>query len=317
MPKKSIYQSPVLCLLYALVPLLVLLAVISLACIVSYVIVQGIGDFVPLRKIISKSTQFFLVLSIFPAMTYLKINKEALGFAPRPAFLKQLLQGFGLGFMTLMPVFIALAVLKINVIDESQIWTAGLLAKNMAISLILALIISLIEEPLFRGILLVSLNKKLPAIAAILISSTYYAALHFLSSKTDTPIQDINLFSGFKLLGEAVSNLLNPNILPAFFALLLVGVFLGILRTQVKCSLGLCIGCHTCWVWQIKMSKQLFNTDFSSNYLYLVSSYDGVIGPLVTGWLMLAIASYFVYQRVKKSKKLLPVNYKQRCKNRV
>ena len=171
----------------------------------------------------------------------------------------------------------------------------------MAISLLLALIISLIEEPLFRGILLIGLNKKVPVMAAILISSTYYAALHFLSSKTDIPVQDLNVFSGFTLLGEAVSNLLNPNILSAFFALLMVGVFLAVLRTQVKASLGLCIGCHTCWVWQIKMSKKLFNTDFSSEYLYLVSSYDGVIGPLVTGWLMLAIAGYFAYQRFNKA----------------
>jgi uncharacterized protein len=304
MSKKSLHQSLVVCplssvrcVLTAFVPLLVLLAAISLACIVGYFIVQGMGEFVPFRKIISKSTQLFLVLSIFPAMTYLKIDKVALGFAPRPVFFKQLLQGFGLGFMTLMPVFIAQYVLKIHVSDEAHIWTLGWVARNMAISLVLALIISLIEEPLFRGILLTGLNKKLPVMAAILISSTYYAALHFLSSKTDMPVQDINLFSGFKLLGEAVSNLLNPNILPAFFALLLVGVFLGILRTQVKSSLGLCIGCHTCWVWQIKMSKQLFNTDFSSDYLYLVSSYDGVIGPLVTGWLMLAIGGYFAYQR--------------------
>ncbi|MDD1631932.1 MAG: CPBP family intramembrane metalloprotease [Methylococcaceae bacterium] len=286
-------------LFYTFVPLLVLLAAISLACIVSYFIVQGIGEFVPFRKIISKSTQLFLVLSIFPAMAYLKINKEELGFAPRPVFLKQLLQGFGLGFITLMPVFIILYVLEINMIDETRTWTFGLLTRDIIISLLLALIISLIEEPLFRGILLAGLSKKLPVIAAILISSTYYAALHFLSSKTDIPVQDINLFSGFKLLGEAIGNLLNPNILSAFFALLLVGVFLAVLRTRVNTSLGLCIGCHTCWVWQIKMSKQLFNTDFNSDYLYLVSSYDGVIGPLVTGWLMLAIAGYFAYQRFR------------------
>lgn len=298
----SCLLSSVLRLLYALVPLLVLLTAISLACIVGYFIVQGIGDFVPFRKIISKSTQLFLVLSIFPAMAYLKINKEELGFAAKKVFLKQLLQGFGLGFMTLMPVFIVLTMLKINVIDETQLWTVGLLARNMAISLLLALIISLIEEPLFRGILLVGLSKKVPVMAAILISSTYYAALHFLSSKTDIPVQDLNVFSGFKLLGEAVGNLLNPNILSAFFALLMVGVFLAVLRTQVKAGLGLCIGCHTCWVWQIKMSKKLFNTDFSSDYLYLVSSYDGVIGPLVTVWLMLAIVGYFVYRRLNKAK---------------
>ena len=288
-------------LFYTLVPLLILLAALSLACIVSYFIVLGIGDAISFRQLINRSAQLFLVLSIFPAMAYLKISKDELGFAPRPVFLKQLLQGFGLGFMTLIPVFIVLYVLKINVLDETQVWTIGLLAKNMTINLLIALLISLIEEPLFRGIMLVSLNKKLPVMAAILISSIYYAGLHFFSSNTDIPVQDITLFSGFKLLGEAFAHLMNPAILSAFFALLMVGVFLGVLRTQVKASLGLCIGCHTCWVWQIKMNKKLFDTDYSSPYHALVSNYDGVVGPLVAGWLLLAIAVYFVYQQLDKA----------------
>ena len=291
-------------LFYTIVPLLVLLAALSLACIVSYFIVLGIGDAISFRQLINRLAQLFLMLSIFPAMDYLKINKEELGFASRPVFLKQLLQGFGLGFMTLAPVFIVLTMLGINVVDETQHWTAGLLARFMVINLLIALLISLIEESLFRGIMLTSLNRKMPVMAAIIISSAYYAALHFFSSSTDIPVQDINLLSGFKLLGEAFGKLLNPEILSAFFALLMVGIFLGVLRTQVKASLGLCIGCHTCWVWQIKMSKKVFNTDFSSDYLYLVSSYDGVIGPLVTGWLMLAIACYFVYQQINKAKNL-------------
>lgn len=282
-------------IIYSIMPLLVLLIATSMACIVGYYIMQMTGDQFPLRKIISKATQLLLVLIIFPAMAYLKFNKEDLGFAPKTVFIKQVAQGFGLGFITLLPVFVVLYILEINVIDHDQIWTAGLLAKKMAISLALALLISMIEEPIFRGILLAGLKKKLPVISAILISAVYYAALHFLNSTTEIPYQELNIFSGFKLLAEAFENLLNPEILSAFFALLLVGIFLGVLRTQIKQSLGLCIGCHTCWVWQIKMSKSLFNRDSSSEYLYLVSSYDGVIGPLVTAWLLLAIISYFIF----------------------
>ncbi|MDP3589616.1 MAG: CPBP family intramembrane metalloprotease, partial [Methylobacter sp.] len=277
----------------------VLLAASSLACIVGYFIFQGIDGQLPLSKIITKSTQLFLVLSIFPAMTYLKFNKADLGFAAKAVFLKQVLLGFGLGFATLMPVFIVQYALGINIIDEAQQWTVGLVAEKMLISLLLALLISMIEEPLFRGILFAGLKKKLPVISAILISSAYYAALHFLNSKTEIPFEQIHLSSGFTLLEEAFANLLNPKILSAFIALLMVGVFLGTLRAQVKESLGLCIGCHTCWVWQIKMSKTLFNTDHSSEYIYLVSSYDGVVGPLVTVWLSLAIIGYFVYKKVQ------------------
>lgn len=285
-------------LYYTSMPFIVLLIALSLACIVGYFIVQILGDLISFRQIINRLAQLFLVLSIFPAMAYLKIDKTELGFATRPLFFKQLFQGFLLGFVTLMPVFIVLYILGVNVIDEGQLWTTGFLIKQIIINLLIALLISSIEEPLFRGILLTSLSKKLSTAAAIIISSTYYAGLHFFSSKTDIPLQDITLFSGFELLAEAFSHLWNTEIISAFLALLMVGIFLGVLRTQTKASLGLCIGCHTCWVWQIKMSKKLLNTDFSSQYIDLVSSYDGVVGPLVACWLMLAVGGYFAYQRM-------------------
>ena len=282
---------------YALAPLMVLLLATFLACILAYFLVLALGDDLSIRTIIRKSTQLFLVLSIFPAMYYLKLNKFDLGFSPKPLFFKQLWQGVGLGFVTLMPVFIVLYLLGVNIIDESQPWTLFWVSKKLVIELLLALLISLFEEPVFRGILLTGLSKKLSIWSAVIISAFYYAILHFLDSKTQIPAQEINLFSGFKLLGEAFTHLLNPEILSAFFALFAVGMFLGVLRTQVKTSLGLCIGCHACWVWQIKLSKSLFNINPNSDYLYLVSNYDGVVGPLVATWLTLAIVGYFMYQR--------------------
>ena len=288
-------------LYYALLPLLILLIAIALACFISYFVVLSFGEFVEFRKIIRKSTQILLILSILPISYYLKINKAELGFASLPVFLKQLVLGFGLGLLTLLPVFIALYLLGINVLDDTQLWTTGWVIKNAIISLLLALLISLIEEPLFRGLLLVSLQKKLPVMLAILISAGYYAALHFINSNTHIATQDLKLYSGFTLLTEAFTNLLNPAIFSAFLALLMVGIFLGVLRTQIKASLGFCIGCHTCWVWQIKLNKTLFNTDFTSKYHYLVSSYDGVIGPLVTVWLLLAVISYFIFRSLKKA----------------
>ncbi len=289
-------------LYFALLPLLILLFAIALACLISYFVVLGFGEFVEFGKIISKSTQILLILSIFPISYYLKISKAELGFAPLPIFLKQLLVGFGLGFITLMPVFIVLYLLGVNIIDDTQIWTTSLVFKNLVISLLLALLISLIEEPLFRGLLLVSLHKKLSTISAVVISASYYAALHFINNNSHIAAQDINIYSGFTLLTEAFTKLLNPAIFSAFLALLMVGIFLGVLRTQLKSSLGFCIGCHTCWVWQIKMNKTLFNTDFNSDYHYLVSSYDGVIGPLVTVWLLLAVISYFIVQKMRSTK---------------
>jgi len=282
-----------------IVPLLVLTAAASLACIVGYFIFQGIDSHFSLSKIITKSTQLFLALSIFPAMAWLKFNKNDLGFAARPVFLKQILQGIGLGFITLLPVFITLYVLGINVVDQPQSWTVGFMAQKITLSLLLGLLIAVFEESVFRGVLLAGLKKNVPVIAAILISSTYFAALHFMDSQTEIPFQQAQLLSGFTLLGEAFANVLNPKNASAFLSLLTVGALLAVIRTQVKESLGLCIGCHAGWVWQIKMNGTLFNTDLDSKYLYLVSTYNYVVGPLVTVWLSLAIIGYFVYKKVR------------------
>ncbi len=286
-------------LVYGGMPLLVLLVAASLACFAGYFVALGFEN-LPLHSLISRITQLFLVLGIFPAMRYLHLTRQDLGFADRPLFLKQLSQGFALGFVTLAPVFIVLYGLGITVFDGSKVWTPGGLAGKLSVSLLLALLISLIEEPLFRGVLLGGLRKKMPVMAAILLSAGYYAALHFLTSKMRIPASELNPFSGFTLLGAAFANLFSPTVTSAFFALVMVGVFLGLIRTQINTSLGVCIGCHTAWVWQIKMSKDLFNTDANSAYVYLVSAYDGVIGPLVTGWLLLAVAGYMLYRKLAR-----------------
>lgn len=286
-------------LVYSIIPLLVLLAATTTACVLGYLIALGLDDPSALRKLIIRLTQILLLLSIFPTMAYLKFKKEDLGFTARPRFIKQLQQGFGLGIITLMPIFIILYVLGINVFDESQPWTVALAAKKATLSLLLASLIAVVEESVFRGMLLAGLKKNMPVVAAVLISSIYFAALHFLDSRTEISQQDFNILSGFILLGEAFTNVFNPKNASTFLSLLVVGTFLAIVRTQVKESLGLCIGCHAGWVWQIKMNNSLFNPNINSKYLYLISSDNNAVGPLVTGWLILAIIGYFTYKKIR------------------
>jgi hypothetical protein len=181
--------------------------------------------------------------------------------------------------------------LDVHVWDQGRSWTLAKIAEKIGIGLLLALLIGIGEELLFRGLLLSSLRRQLPVLLAIVISASYYAALHFLKSKTQIPFDQLTLGSGFNLMVEAFANGLNPDIAGAWVALFVVGVFLAMLRTRVRQSLGLCIGCHAGWVWQIKLSKDFFNVNSQSDYLFLVSSYDGVVGPLVSVWLTLALLS--------------------------
>jgi uncharacterized protein len=281
---------------YALLPLLVLFTAICLSCLLAFVLIKIVGDVISFQKMISKFTQLLLILSIFPTMKLLNINKAELGFAPRPIFFKQIGLGIVLGLLTLLPIFFALWLLKINVFDDSKLWALGFIVKKFSLALLMALLVSLIEEPLFRGILITGLSKKMPTILAVIISAFYYSALHFLDNNVEIAAKDVHLLTGFQLISGAVANVFNPYFLSSLTSLMMVGIFLGVIRTQLNTSLGICIGCHACWVWQIKTSKILFTTNTASEYIYLVGYYDAIIGPLVTGWLFLEVIKYFFYR---------------------
>ena len=246
---------------------------------------------------ISKVSQMLLVLSIFPLRRYLNLSWAEIGFAPRTLFLKQMIVGFCFGFLTLLPVFGLLYLLEVHVWDVNKVWTLGKILTKTGGALLLALLISYVEEPIFRGVLLTSLRQKMAIWTAIVLTSAYYGSLHFLETSTEIAYQDITLSSGFMLFAEAISNWLNPGAFSAFIGLFMVGVFLAVIRTQIPQSLGLCAGLHASWVWQIKVSKMFLNTNFASPYSYLVSNYDGLVGPLIAGWLLLALLTFLGYRR--------------------
>ena len=287
---------------YALFPLLWLIGLVIVASVLAYGSLLVLGDVLPIAKLISKITLGLLVLSALPLRRYLKLSWQDLGFTPWRPFLRQVRSGLLLGFWTLAPVMIALYGLDVQVWDYSRAWTISKVAEKIALALFFALLIGLGEELLFRGLLMAALRQKMAVIVAMLVSSGYYAFLHFLKPTTKIAYADLNLLTVWRLIPEAFANWLNPNIYSALIALFAVGLFLSVIRSRVRYSLGLCIGCHAGWVWQIKVCKDLFELNHQSSYLYLVSSYDGVIGPLVTVWLMAAMLVLIIFARRQANK---------------
>ncbi len=288
---------------YALIPLLILLFFAALSAALSYCFLTIAGDVISMRKIVSKAAQVFLLLSIFPIRRYLKLTWADVGFAPKRIFIKQVLLGFILGLITLMPVLLVLYALEVSIFDIEKQWTPGKMVLKISLAFLLATLISLGEEPLFSGILLAGLQKKMATGLAVIICSSYYAAFHFVKTKTHIPYEELTFASGFELMAEAFTNLLNPEITSAFIGLLAVGMFLAVIRTQLSNSIGICIGCHATWVWQIKISKDFFNTNENSEYYFLVSSYyDGVVGYLVSTWLLFCLLVYFIWKNFSQKK---------------
>lgn len=280
----------------ALAPLAWLLLLTAGASLLGFGLLQLFGDVLPLHKTVSKLTLILLLVGVFPLRKKLGFSWSELGFASPRVFFKQMGQGLLLALLTLLPVLLTLYVLDVHVWDASRHWTAGKLAERIGLGLFLSLLIGVGEELLFRGLLLSLLRRYLPVWSAIGLSSLYFAAMHFLKSKTQISYEQQTLASGFELMAEAFANWLNPEIISALIALFFVGAFLAVLRSRLPQTLGLCIGCHAGWVWQIKLSKDLCNVNPHADYLYLVSSYDGVVGPFVSVWLAIAILVWVKFQ---------------------
>ncbi len=285
-----------------LAPIGVFLLCTLLGYAISYLIFIVIDGELKLNKIVSKAVLILLIISIYPTMRWLKYSKEDIGFNEKPVFLKQFKQGFIVGILTLLPVLVTLYLLDINMLKESADWSLFTISKRLIVAVFLASLISLAEEPLFRGVLLTSMVRKIGLWAGVGISSLSYAALHFIKPKMVIPYQQVDFFANFKQLGmDALQHLFNPDNLPAFAALFMVGSFLAIARQKMGLGLGFCIGCHAAWVTQIKMSKRYFQANPDSEWVWLTSPYDGIIGPLVAFWMFSLIIIYLLYSKQIKT----------------
>lgn len=287
----------------AFFPLLLLLSFSILATVFSVAVLDLVGNFMPQGKLISKLTLALLLLSIFPLRRKLGLSWHDLGFTTGGAFARQVGQGLLLAIATLLPVLVMLYALEIQVWDVKRHWNIASLTEKVTVSLLLAMLIGFGEEVLFRGLLLAGLQRRIPMLMATCISSLYFATLHFLKGHSPNSDGQHSIASGMQLLSEAYGNWLNPQIVPALLSLFIIGLFLSTLRLSVPNSIGLCIGCHAGWVWQIKTCKDLFNLNPNADYAFLVSSYDGVIGPLVSVWLIAALAFWHLIATHRASTK--------------
>ena len=119
-----------------------------------------------------------------------------------------------------------------------------------------AVIVAVIEETLFRGVLLGIFLRALKVVPAILLLSLLFAFVHFLQPPQGTIIADPQAAdAGFVLLGKILSRFADPLPLIARFSLLaMVGATLAYARYRTA-SLWLPLGIHFGWIVGVGLFK--------------------------------------------------------------
>jgi membrane protease YdiL (CAAX protease family) len=119
-----------------------------------------------------------------------------------------------------------------------------------------AVVVALVEEVLFRGVLLGIFLRAMRVAPAIALLSFLFAFVHFLQPPAMARVPDPEASNaGFILLGQIFSRFAEPlNLISRFSILAAVGVVLAYARLRTA-SLWLPVGLHVGWVFGVGMFK--------------------------------------------------------------
>ena len=182
----------------------------------------------------------------------------------------------GVGFFTCGGIFLIMALL-IHILGW-RIWDPTVSTNeipNLALkSLQPAIAVSLLEEILFRGLLMgVFLRSFRPAFT-ILAISLLFAFVHFLQPPSGTHVSNpYALTAGFEMLALIGQRFLEPQLLIfAFSSLFLTGIILAIARQRTG-SIWLPIGMHAGWIFSVHLYLKL--TEHQPNHPHGAGIYLG------------------------------------------
>ncbi|MGJ8672225.1 lysostaphin resistance A-like protein [Rubritalea sp.] len=199
---------------------------------------------------------------------------------------------FSAGFLTLL-------VITLYQLGWTEIDPKFSLGKAIQKAIIPAIIVSLLEEWLFRGVLYDVLMRKLNAAQTIIGLSLFFAAVHFLSPPKGVSVTDPrHLLAGFEMLGLIGQKFLTASsFFGVFLTLFVVGATLAYTRLKTG-KLWIAIGLHTGWIFALKFTNRLTDsTGEAPALLYNDSIMDGIL-PLLT--LVLTALCLVFYLRPRK-----------------
>ncbi len=242
----------------------------------------------PFHKVMSRLWQLLLLIGLVLAVRRLGLRGRAdwgYGLA-RAEFLRQSAAGLAIGIATMLPMSIAIVALGIRMFRPGL--EAALLLEGLVTGLVAGLLVAIVEETFFRGLMFRAVSRASGLALAVAGTSLLYSAIHFLA-RARMPTADLGWDSGFTLLGAAFTRFADPAAFAdAFIALVLVGVLLALVRARTG-AIAAGIGLHMGWICVIKTTTFATGPVADAPWGFLVGSLDGYPGGLVAGWALLMI----------------------------
>ena len=248
-------------------------------------------------RITNRSFLITALLGIWPLSLYLKCaTKNDFGLnITKKNFLKDFLGGYLLGLTSL--IALALVLYFSELIIPREHISSGVILSAMLRGITTGIIVGLIEEIFFRGILTRVFSQASNFITAALASSFIYAAVHFIKGPSHIKYEQIHWYSGLIHLKNAFHLYSNPAVIGSFLTLFTVGIFLAALSLK-RGNIALAVGTHAGWVCIIKVTQACTTKNINSPQKWLIGNYDNTTGYLAFAWL--AIICTIAWQQLEK-----------------
>ena len=231
---------------------------------------------------------------------YGMLSLRGFGFSGRrKIFFTQLINGMVYGIGVMLIIEIVLFVLGIHVFNDRRSYTLDEFLLRLIKAVSLALLISLIEESIFRGGLFSGLLEKTNAWLTMLLSAALYASVHFIRYREVLPDTNINWLTGFIMMPEIFRRFYEWSIMDYFLTLFMLGLLLGLLRLKYG-TIAACIGVHAGLVTVVKLVDYYAVRTTESSYDFLVSPYNPTFG-----WISFSVILLFTVFYLFKLKKIV------------
>ncbi|QSA95524.1 type II CAAX endopeptidase family protein [Methylococcus sp. EFPC2] len=269
-------------LLIALIPLAYLLACAITAGLLAPFLPAPLRGLINFDTLVHRGGEVILILGLFPLAKRLPLGAPDIGLpGSRHVLWRQVRRAFLWGCLMMGVHFVLIMGIEARRIDPQKLELLRL-ARLAFKGLLIGIVVASIEEPLFRGVLFGGLVSRIGRLGAVLVSSFYFAALHFLDSDLRPTWENVGWDSGLRMIIDAFSHI--PLAAPdGFLALFAAGSLLACIRIWRPLGLGYCMGLHMGWVFVIKTFKP-FTYNGTALIPGLTSRYDGIIGYLSAAW---------------------------------
>ena len=239
------------------------------------------------------------IVLLYPLIRSLRSNNEKVDKAPLLSRINPNAQGWkdigiGIAFSAGSLCLLSLLLYQLGWIETDDKFN---LSKAFSKAIAPAIIVSLLEEWLFRGVLFDVLRRQLSLTKTIISLSLFFAAVHFLTPPKGAFVSDPRSFlAGFEMLDLIRQKFLTPStFIGVFLTLFSMGVILAYTRHKTG-NLWLAISLHAGWVFSLKVTTKLFDpTKIADPILYNGSITDGLL-PLLT-LIVTGGCIYFYLQR--------------------